>query len=86
MGELFPMEILVPYVNALRELVRVELDLFRQRVMESELPEGVSVEQVATLAAELGERLLPALRSQMLIVETSELARPWGGDGGLTDC
>lgn len=77
LGDMFPMEILGPHVAAVRNLVRVELNLFRQRVLEAAANSDMSLDQIATSVADLGQRLLLAIRSQLLIAETGALAQPW---------
>jgi DNA-binding transcriptional MerR regulator len=68
--KLFPMDVLAPYVDAVRRLVKLEIDLFRGRMQAGvELPEGMGVEQVAHLAGRLGERLVVALRRQLTLGE-----------------
>jgi DNA-binding transcriptional MerR regulator len=76
LGDLFPMEILEPYVEALRTLVRFELDLFRSRVLAgARLPAGMALDEVAREATALGERLVVALRSQLVLAELTTVAR-----------
>jgi DNA-binding transcriptional MerR regulator len=68
--QLFPMEILEPYVAAVRHLVQLEIELFRTRVQSGvELPAGLALDEVATLSARLGERLVVALRRQLVLAE-----------------
>ena len=73
LGDVFPMEILPRYVGFLRKLVQEELDLFRQRVLDGSLPEGVPLEQVTLEAARLGGRLVLAMRSRLIVSELKEL-------------
>jgi DNA-binding transcriptional MerR regulator len=68
--QLFPMEILEPYVGAVRQLVRLEIELFRTRVQSgAALPAGLALDEIATLSARLGERLVVALRRQLVLAE-----------------
>lgn len=70
LGDLFPMEILEPYVEALQALVRFELDLFRRRVLAgARLPAGLPLDEVAREATALGERLVVAMRSRLVLRE-----------------
>jgi DNA-binding transcriptional MerR regulator len=74
MGDLFPMSILEPYVACIRTLVRMELSLFRQRVLQgAELPE-LPLPEVAKNATQLGERLVVAMRSKLVFPELQALA------------
>ncbi len=67
---MFPMEILEPYVGAVRQLVRLEIDLFRHRVQSGvPLPATMPLADLATLAARLAERLVIALRRQLVMTE-----------------
>lgn len=69
MGDLFPMPILAPYAAAVRTLVRVEIELFRRRVLAgSQLPPR-PLDEVARDATRLGERLVVAMRSKLVIPE-----------------
>ena len=79
MGDLFPMPILVPYAEAIRSLVRMEIDMFRHRVLAGAKLPSLPVDQVARNATKLGERLVVAMRAKLVIPELralSEGARP----------
>ncbi len=76
MGELFPMPILEPYVAAVRTLVRVEIELFRRRVLEGASLPPMSLEDIARQATSLGERLVVAMREKLLIPELHAAAAP----------
>jgi DNA-binding transcriptional MerR regulator len=70
LGDLFPMEILEPYADAIRELVRFELDLFRRRVLAgARLPAAMTLDDVAREATALGERLVVAMRQRLVLEE-----------------
>jgi DNA-binding transcriptional MerR regulator len=73
LDELFPMAILEPYVAKVRELVAMELDLFRRRVLDGD--DGVSEAAMADIvrdAAHLAERLVVAMRAKLLLAATRE--------------
>jgi DNA-binding transcriptional MerR regulator len=77
LDKLFPMDVLAPYVEAVRRLVKLEIDLFRGRLQSGvELPEGMTVENVAHLAGRLGERLVVSLRRQLTLGELRKLGAP----------
>lgn len=70
LGDLFPMEILEPYAEVLRTLVRFELDMFRRRVLAgAKLPAGMPLDQVAREATALGERMVVAMRARLVLDE-----------------
>ncbi len=76
MGDLFPMSIIEPYVACVRALVRVELELFRERVLDgAELPKK-PLPDVAREATALGERLIVAMRSKLVFPELGQLTVP----------
>jgi len=73
LGDLFPMEILETYVEAVGQLVRSELGLFRQRVLEgAEIPPK-PFDEVTRDATRLSERLVMSMRSQLLIREVGNM-------------
>lgn len=73
MGELFPMSILEPYVAAVRSLVRMELELFRRRVIQgAQLPDA-PMQEVARDATHLAERMVVAMRSKLILAELKRL-------------
>lgn len=76
MGDLFPMPILKPYAEKVRELVRMELEEFRKRVLNGGggLPEG-PVAEVARGATQLGERMIVAMRTKFLFSEIAVVAQ-----------
>jgi DNA-binding transcriptional MerR regulator len=77
MGDIFPMEILEPYIESIGTLVERELSLFRERVLDgADLPDQ-PFDEVARNATALSERLVLAIRSQLLLREISKLM---GGD------
>jgi hypothetical protein len=66
------MDILAPYAEALRGLVRFELDMFRRRVLEgARLPAKMPLDEVAREATALGERLVVAMRARLVLTELS---------------
>ena len=73
LGDLFPMDILETYVEAVGQLVRSELGLFRQRVLEgAEIP-SKPFDEVTRDATRLSERLVISMRSQLLIREVGNM-------------
>lgn len=74
LDELFPMAILEPFASAVRDLVRLEVDLFRQRLEATRPPAGVPLRDVAKAATQLGERLVVALRRKLVVARVRELA------------
>jgi DNA-binding transcriptional MerR regulator len=79
LAQFFPMEIIPKYVGFLRRLVQDELELFKERVLDGELPEEISIEQVTREAARLGGRLVVAMRSRLILTELQALLAN-GGD------
>ena len=78
LGDFFPLEILPEYVDALRILVRMELTLFRRRVMEgAKIPDG-SLMDIAREATHLSERLVVAMREKIMFAELETLIAPEG--------
>lgn len=69
LGDLFPLEILEPYVACIRTLVRMEIETFRQRVLESSAGQNAQVPDVAKEASYLSERLVMALRAKLVLTE-----------------
>lgn len=84
LGELFPTEILEPLAAAVRTLVRVELDLFRQRVSSGAKLSSISLDEVARQATQLGERLVIAMHAKLVIRELHALAAPNNVDDAPT--
>lgn len=74
LGDLFPISILKPYQDALRNLVRTELDLFRKRVFDGTTLPDQPFEEITTAATELSERLIVAIRSRLILSELGALA------------
>lgn len=71
--EMLPHTILGPYVTALRELVRVELSLFRDGVLPHADPQHIT--GLVEAATELSEHLVVLLRRRMLLPTLEELVR-----------
>ena len=73
MGEIFPMTVLEPYIDSIGKLVERELALFQERVLDgADLPDQ-PFDEVARNATALSERLVLAIRSQLLLREISKL-------------
>lgn len=73
LGHIFPLHVLAPYLEAVRGLVRLEIDLFRHCLAASSVA-GQPLDEVAASAASLGERLVVALRRRLLPREVQRLA------------
>lgn len=73
LSDLFPMEILPPYANALRELVRFELDLFRRRVLGGARLPDLPLDEITRKVTALGERLVVAMRQRLVLEELARL-------------
>lgn len=74
LGDLFPMQILEPFVAAVRTLVRVELELFRHRVLAGAQLPNKPLDEIATEATQLSERLIVAMRAKLVIPELRDLS------------
>jgi DNA-binding transcriptional MerR regulator len=74
MGDLFPMPILEPYAAAVRTLVRVEIELFRRRVLAGSVLPSKPLDEIARDATRLGERLVVAMRAKLVIPELRSAA------------
>lgn len=75
LGELFTLDVLVSYAEAVRALVRAELAVFRRQMAGGARLPGTSVDAIARQASRLGERLVVALRQKLLVSELEELAK-----------
>jgi DNA-binding transcriptional MerR regulator len=73
LADLFPMEILEPYAEQIRALVRFELDLFRRRVLAGARLPAMPLDDIAREATALGERMVVALRQRLVMDELSRL-------------
>lgn len=73
LADLFPMEILEPYADALRVLVKFELDLFRRRVLGGARLPALPLDEIAREATALGERLVVAMRQRLVLEELAML-------------
>lgn len=69
--EMLPHTIVGPYVAALRNLVRAELEMFREGMLNR--PEGADVAEVVEAATTLSEQLVLQLRRKMLLPMLREL-------------
>lgn len=73
LGELFPVETAEIYMNAVRELVKLEIDVFRHRALAVGTPSNVV--EIARQAIDLAERLIVGLRKKLLPGLLAELSR-----------
>lgn len=80
LGDLFPMAIIEPYASALRDLVRFEIEMFRRRVLEGARLPPMSLDEVAREATSLGERLVTAMRSKLMLHELTAPMAPKRSD------
>jgi len=69
--EMLPHTIVAPYVAAIRELVRVELEMFRAGVKTGDADRDI--EALVDTAAKLSERLVTLLRRKLLLPVLREL-------------
>jgi DNA-binding transcriptional MerR regulator len=69
---MLPPAILEPYARAIRNLVRVELELFREGVFPQA---GGDLKKIAAVATKLSEELVVLLRRKLLVPTLQQLAR-----------
>jgi DNA-binding transcriptional MerR regulator len=74
LDHLFPLHVLAPYLEAVRGLVRLEIDMFRHCLTAAEAAPSQPLDEVATAATRLGERLVVALRRLLVPAEVRRLA------------
>ncbi|MGZ3417302.1 MAG: MerR family transcriptional regulator [Polyangiales bacterium] len=72
---MLPPAILEPYARAIRNLVRVELELFREGVFPQA---GENLKQIAAVATRLSEELVVLLRRKLLLPTLEQLAKEAG--------
>jgi DNA-binding transcriptional MerR regulator len=63
-GAVFPLTLVMTYMNAVKKLVELELELFREHALSQPLP--VALTHVARDAMQFGERLITGLRAKVL--------------------
>lgn len=66
LGDVFPVTLVEPYLVAVRALVRLEIDLFRRRAMDSGAKLPRPLPDVANFMVEIGQRLMVGLRAKLL--------------------
>lgn len=76
LGDLFPMDILEPYVNSVRALVRMELELFQRRVLSGAQLPDLPLAEVTRDATDLAERLICGMRNKLVLPELAKLTTP----------
>jgi DNA-binding transcriptional MerR regulator len=84
-AEMLPTAILEDYARAIRELVRVELSMFRAGVMPLA---GDDLDRITGAATSLSERLVLLIRRKMLLPTLEQLVREaneTGGEAGKQD-
>lgn len=64
-GTVFPLTLVMTYMQAVRKLVELELELFRVHALSQQLPVGLT--DAARDAMQFGERLITALRAKVLV-------------------
>jgi DNA-binding transcriptional MerR regulator len=69
---MLPPAILEPYARAIRNLVRVELELFREGVFPQA---GDDLKKIAAVATKLSEELVVLLRRKLLLPTLNQLAK-----------
>jgi DNA-binding transcriptional MerR regulator len=75
LGDVFPLAILEPYTAAIQTLIRVELELFKRRVLAGAALPALPVDEIAREATALGERLIVAMRAKLLVPELRAASR-----------
>lgn len=78
-AEMLPTQILEDYARAIRDLVRVELSMFRAGVMPLA---GDDLDQITEAATSLSERLVVLIRRKMLLPTLTQLVKEANGAGG----
>lgn len=73
LGDIFPMDILEPYSQAIGRLVRLELEMLSHRVVEAKLPPNLTPMEVARLATVLSARMVTAIRSKLVLNQLGNL-------------
>lgn len=74
LADLFPISVAEPYLQAVKRLVELEIDVFRHRVLAAGTPDNVV--EIARQAVELGERLIVGLRAKLLPGMLQQVSRP----------
>ncbi len=64
LGDVFPISVAEPYMEAVKKLVEFEIDVFRHRALSNGIPPNLP--EMARQAVELGERLIIGLRAKLL--------------------
>jgi DNA-binding transcriptional MerR regulator len=75
LGDVFPLSLVEPYAAAVRGLIRLEIDLFRRRVMDAGMPLPKPMPEVANFMVSIGQRLIVGLRAKLLPPELEALAQ-----------
>lgn len=73
---IFSFDILPPYIEHVRALVRFELELFRARVLEGRDLPDMPLSDIGRHATALGQRLIVALHEKLVLPEIELLAAP----------
>ncbi len=73
LGPLFPIAILAPYAAGLREFVRLELELFRQQILEHPPGDAAELSRVSDQVLRLSSRLVGTLRDQLIVAEVDRM-------------
>lgn len=72
---MLPREIIGPYVGAISELVRLELEMFRQGVVPQAAGDHAALTKLTDVATRLSEQLVVLVRRKMLVPMLQELLR-----------
>ncbi len=73
LGPLFPIAVLKPYAAGLREFVRLELELFRQQILEHPPGDAAELSRVSDQVLRLSSRLVGTLRDQLIVAEVDRM-------------
>lgn len=76
MGDLFTLEIIEPYMQAIQKLVHFEIDLFRRRVLAGAKLPSMSLDEIARQATLLGGRMVSIIRDKLVVRELTALSGP----------
>lgn len=66
LGAHFPIEMVGPYISAVRLLCTAEVDMFRRRVIESGLTSPLPLHEMMQHAVRIGEKVIVLLRGRLL--------------------
>lgn len=74
LGDLFTLDILEPYIEAIQTFVQFEIDLFRRRVLTATSLPSLSLDEIARQSTLLGGRLVAVMRDKLVVRELKSIA------------